>query len=254
MVMNLKGSHSTPAVAGRRAIVVCVDDEPAVLRAFERVLRNEPYELLTLGDPRKVLSWMDRQSADVVLSDERMPHMNGTALLGEVNQRSPQTHCALITAYPEPDLLARDTGFPIRRLIVKPWEDDDLRGAIRSLLVRAGDPGASGSLREELLQSHPEPKQGGPGHSVELRIDLEGMASDSFLEQLVPLCIWSHASKERPVLILENLGRYADSISGLLKNLARIVERIDARLYLRDESGSVATFLEASRNERLRRE
>jgi response regulator RpfG family c-di-GMP phosphodiesterase len=65
-----------------------------------------------------------------VLSDERMPAMNGTAFLEEVSRRSPRTNCALVTAYPE----SRTTTARILRLIGKPWDDQDLKEAIRDLL------------------------------------------------------------------------------------------------------------------------
>lgn len=233
--------------SSRRCLVICVDDEPSILRALQRVLGNEPYDLLTLGDPEKVLFWMEKHPADVVLADEKMPGMRGTKLLEEVSRRSSQTACALLTAYPEPSLVARETAFPIRRLISKPWQDNLLRGDIQWLLRERGNPDGMRFVRDQLLRCAPNRKPGGPVGPVEVRIDLQASTSASVLEQLVPICIWAHHSKDRPVVILENLDRFTDSLSRLLKDLTRVVERIDARLDLQDSSGAVAAFLEASR-------
>jgi len=113
-----------------RAVVVCVDDDPAILRSYGRLLRNEPYDLILFDDPGKALDRIARADVDLVLSDERMPGMNGTTLLEEVARRSPRTCCALVTAYPE----GRTTSARILRLIGKPWDDQDLKEAIRDLL------------------------------------------------------------------------------------------------------------------------
>jgi len=123
-------SQEIPRSSSSRAVVVCVDDDPAILRSYGRLLRNEPYDLIMFEDPEKALDRIARADVDLVLSDERMPRMNGTTLIEEVGRRSPRTCCALVTAYPE----CRTTSARILRLIGKPWDDQDLKEAIRDLL------------------------------------------------------------------------------------------------------------------------
>lgn len=110
------------------AVVVCVDDDPAILRCYGRIFRNEPFRLLTFDDPGKALAWIEQADVDLVLSDERMPGMTGTELLEEVGRRSPGTGRLLITACPAPGMGGA------ARVLSKPWDDQDLRGAIRHLL------------------------------------------------------------------------------------------------------------------------
>ena len=117
-----------------RHVVVCVDDEPAILSALRRSLRAEPYELLTTASPESVLHWVRTRDVSLVITDQRMPTMEGTELLEEVSKRSPSTACILLTAY------AGDTiGTPGLRhwtecMISKPWDNVMLRKTIRQIL------------------------------------------------------------------------------------------------------------------------
>src|SRR5438128_5224187 len=83
-----------------RHVVLCVDDEPAILAALRRSLRNEPYELLTTDRPARALKWLESREISLVISDQRMPGMLGTELLEEVSQLSPSTARIILTAYP----------------------------------------------------------------------------------------------------------------------------------------------------------
>ena len=70
-----------------RHVVVCVDDEPAILSALRRSLRAEPYELLTTENPVNVLQWAGTRDVSLVITDQRMPGMAGTELLEELSKR-----------------------------------------------------------------------------------------------------------------------------------------------------------------------
>jgi DNA-binding NtrC family response regulator len=77
----MSGSHG--------ASVLCVDDEPEVLSALRRTLREEPYELITAPDVDLALACLDRLPIEVVIADDRMPSMSGTQLLGEIRGAGP---------------------------------------------------------------------------------------------------------------------------------------------------------------------
>ncbi|HVE40032.1 MAG TPA: response regulator [Planctomycetota bacterium] len=117
-----------------RHVVVCVDDEPAILSALRRSLRAEPYDVLTTEDPESALCWVRTRDVSLVISDQRMPGMAGTELLEKVSKRSPSTARMLLTAF------AGDTmGTPWLRhwaecMISKPWDNRMLRKTIRQIL------------------------------------------------------------------------------------------------------------------------
>ena len=58
--------------------VLCVDDDPSVLSALRRLLRSEPYELVTVQSPQLALEWIEKGGVSLVLVDQRMPEMCGS--------------------------------------------------------------------------------------------------------------------------------------------------------------------------------
>jgi response regulator RpfG family c-di-GMP phosphodiesterase len=116
-----------------RHVVVCVDDEPAILSALRRSLRTENYEILTTESPEHALRWVGTRDVSLVITDQRMPLMAGTELLEEVSKRSPSTARIILTAY------AGDTMSPGLRhwtecMVSKPWDNRMLRKVIKQLL------------------------------------------------------------------------------------------------------------------------
>lgn len=111
-------------------LVVCVDDEPAILSALRRALRGEPYRVATTGDPGTALAWVAAGDVHLVISDQRMPSMLGSELLDEVRRLSPRTAGLILTAYPG-DAAGSTSDF----LLAKPWDDAPLKRTIRKLLA-----------------------------------------------------------------------------------------------------------------------
>lgn len=120
--------------ATERPVVVCVDDEPAILSAIRRSLRAEPYELLTTESPESALEWLRSRDVSVVITDQRMPGMAGTELLEEVLKRSPSTARILLTAYPGSTASTPGLSHWTECMISKPWDSVMLRQTIRQLL------------------------------------------------------------------------------------------------------------------------
>lgn len=118
----------------KRPIVVLVDDEPAVLDSLKRLLRAEPYALLTTERPDQALEWVRRMNVRLVISDQRMPDMLGTELLDQVARSSPETRRVILTGYPGNTLKVQSLLSGIQDLIYKPWDDAALKQRIRLLL------------------------------------------------------------------------------------------------------------------------
>jgi response regulator RpfG family c-di-GMP phosphodiesterase len=117
-----------------RHVVICVDDEPAILAALRRSLRAEPYELLTTENPESVLKWVGTRDISLVITDQRMPGMEGTELLEEVSKRSPSTARIILTAYPGDTIGAPGLRHWTECMISKPWDNVMLRKVIRQML------------------------------------------------------------------------------------------------------------------------
>ena len=78
-------------------VVVCVDDEPAILASLRRLLRNEPYVFLTTENPEEAMAWVVERKARVVIADQRMPSMSGLQLLEMVQACAPDTVRVMLT-------------------------------------------------------------------------------------------------------------------------------------------------------------
>ena len=115
-------------------VVICVDDEPEVLAALRRVFRQEPFHLLTTGQPHEALHWVGTREISLIISDHRMPAMEGAQLLEAVWRRSPSTTRVMLTSYPESVLAAPREKQSIDFLVSKPWDSGMLRRAVRDML------------------------------------------------------------------------------------------------------------------------
>ena len=117
--------------------VLCVDDEPSILSALRRVLRTEGCRILTAGSGAEALALLEAEPVDVVVSDMRMPVMDGARLLAEVRARWPGTARVLLTGYAdmEATVLAINEG-QIYRYIHKPWDETELRLTVRQAAER----------------------------------------------------------------------------------------------------------------------
>ena len=114
--------------------ILFVDDDVNLLRALKRILRQsrEEWDLTFLESPKAALALMETQSFDVVVSDMRMPEMDGATLLSEVEKRHPATMRVILSGYTEEKSVLRTIG-PTHQYLAKPCKTED----IVSLLDRA---------------------------------------------------------------------------------------------------------------------
>ena len=134
MVTKELRRESPPVEGHRTKIVVAVDDQPEILVALRRVLREEPYELVTFSAPAEALEWMTTHPVDLLIADERMPVMRGSDLMERLQASSPETLRVLLTGYPGSSTVEYGLSHGIDWLISKPWNDAALRITIRQLL------------------------------------------------------------------------------------------------------------------------
>ena len=128
---------STAPAPGAAWTVLCVDDEPSILSALKRVLRTEDCQVLQAGSGAEALELLSQQCVDVVISDMRMPGMDGAQLLAQVHQRWPDTARILLTGYADMQAtIAAINEGQIYRYIHKPWDDTELRLTVRQAAER----------------------------------------------------------------------------------------------------------------------
>lgn len=119
----------------RQHTVLLVDDEENILNALNRVLRKEGYRILTAISGTDGLSIIDREKITLVLSDHRMPGMEGVEFLSEVRKRSPDTIRMMLTGYADMQAVvsAINRG-EVYRFITKPWNDEEIKLILRDAI------------------------------------------------------------------------------------------------------------------------
>lgn len=140
--------------------ILFVDDERNVLRSLERLFLEEEYELFTSASGQEALEILEQSGPiQLVVSDYRMPSMNGVEFLSEVCRRWPETERIILSGYADTAAIvsAINEG-QIYKFIAKPWNDDDLLSTIREALERHELRNSNRRLVQELYDANEELK------------------------------------------------------------------------------------------------
>lgn len=121
--LSISMPMSTPAPRGR---VLCVDDEANILRALSWLLEKE-FHVVTAQSAGAALELIPNGDFDVVISDQRMPEMNGVDFLNQVRQLAPRAMRILLSGYSDmPAVLRSVNEAEIFRYLSKPWDVTEL--------------------------------------------------------------------------------------------------------------------------------
>jgi DNA-binding NtrC family response regulator len=114
-----------------RNSILIVDDDPRIRASVPGALKSEALDVRTAEDAERALSLLGERPADVVLSDIRMPGMDGLELLRLLRQRAPSVAVILMTAYDDLPTVAIAMREGAVDFLVKPLELQHLRSVIR---------------------------------------------------------------------------------------------------------------------------
>jgi response regulator RpfG family c-di-GMP phosphodiesterase len=138
MVNDINKAASAPGTDAPPPVILCVDDEANILAALRRVFRPLGYQVLVAESGKEALQILEQGGqVDLVISDMRMPEMDGARFLAEVRRRWPEIVRMLLTGYAdmESTVAAINEG-QIYRHISKPWNEDELLITVRGALER----------------------------------------------------------------------------------------------------------------------
>ncbi|RII28251.1 MAG: histidine kinase [Geobacter sp.] len=123
---------------GETVKILCVDDEKNVLRSLERIFLDDDYEILTATSGDEGLLLLENEGpVQIVISDYRMPVMDGVEFLKAVYKRWPDTVRIVLSGYADAAaIVAAINDGHIYKFIPKPWNDDELRVTIINSLER----------------------------------------------------------------------------------------------------------------------
>lgn len=141
--------------------ILLVDDESNILNALRRCLASidvaqldgEALKVETFSSPEAALEHCEETEFDLVLTDYRMPSMDGVTFLTRLMDVQPSVPRVIISGYADRDaIIAAINEAQLTRFIQKPWDDNELRETVvfilRNARRKAGDPGSVDSTRD----------------------------------------------------------------------------------------------------------
>ncbi|MEM7246263.1 MAG: response regulator [Acidobacteriota bacterium] len=122
-----------------RKRILVVDDEAHVLFALSRLFNVLEVDVETCANPVDAVGRIDSSPYDLVISDQKMPQMNGLDVLRHVRASSPRTPTILMTAYGDSRTFNHAyESCGVFRYLTKPWDNTDLIITVKEAL-RAAD-------------------------------------------------------------------------------------------------------------------
>jgi len=118
-----------------KAKILFVDDEEMILHSLKRLLFKEPYDCYFANSGARGLELMEENNFCVIVSDMRMPKMDGVSFLKEARKKQPDAVRMVLSGYSEAETImdAVNEG-SIWRFIVKPWDKNEFRISISNAL------------------------------------------------------------------------------------------------------------------------
>ena len=111
--------------------IVLIDDEEDIREVLTIALRDAGYDVQTAADGASGIQLFEAFSPQIVVTDVRMPGINGLEVLEAIKQKSPQTEVIVATAFGEMDLAIRALQLDASDFITKPIGDETLHLALK---------------------------------------------------------------------------------------------------------------------------
>ena len=141
------------------ATLLFVDDEPSILSALRRLFRPHGYRILVAEGGQAGLDILAAETVDLVISDMRMPEMDGATFLKGVRAKWPGIVRILLTGYADiTSTIAAINEGEIYRYIAKPWDDNEILLVVREALEWKRLAGENERLTELTRQQNDELK------------------------------------------------------------------------------------------------
>ena len=130
-----------PAQSQRPSTVLIVDDEQDILHSLQILLETSMVgvRVLTADSGTKGLEIIQREPVDVVVTDYRMPGMNGLEFLVRAEDLRPEMSKMMITAFPKLELaIEAINAVHVNKFLVKPFQPQDFIQKVQQMLENPG--------------------------------------------------------------------------------------------------------------------
>ncbi len=200
----------TPAGAGSRLGFVpdtkplrclVVDDEPHLRTSLDRLLTGEGFACRSAGNGREALQELEREGAELVVTDIRMPEMDGIQLLAEARWRWPDMGVVMVTAVSDVSSAIWCLTQGALDYVAKPFQVEDVKARVRQALEK----------RRLILENRDYQ------HTLEQRVDAQARRIEQlFLEGVQSL---AHALEAKDTYTRGHSARVASYATGIARTL-----------------------------------
>ncbi|MFA5903307.1 MAG: response regulator [Desulfobacula sp.] len=111
--------------------LLLVDDEEGIRKVLKITLESAGYEVLPAPDGETGLDIFIREKPDIVITDIKMPGIDGIELLKRIKNLNPETEVIMITGHGDMDLAVKSLQYEAADFITKPIDSHDLESAIK---------------------------------------------------------------------------------------------------------------------------
>ncbi len=122
-------------MALRERRVLVVDDEENARLGLSKILEQDGYRVDSVANGREALEFLQRQHVHVVISDLKMPEMNGISFLRELNRHYPGTQFIMVTAHGGVESYLEAIHLGAYEYINKPIKLEELRSVMDKMLT-----------------------------------------------------------------------------------------------------------------------
>lgn len=197
--------------------IMIVDDDTRILKSVERIFRQEPIKCFLFSSPAEALEKACDIEPTVVVSDQRMPEMEGTVFLEKMKQILPATVRVLMSGYADIDatISAINQG-QVFRFIKKPWDTHSFRSEIKHAVQYS-------HLLRRLVHSDEDPGESGRTERLTGVLEMAGAVCHEFAQ---PVQIISGYCE----ILTDELSRQPDAsgfeepVSNILQSTERLKE------------------------------
>jgi two-component system response regulator (stage 0 sporulation protein F) len=120
-----------------RQPILLVDDDPEFRKAMKKMFEKSGYNVTVAADGQEALEALSEESFDLIISDLRMPNLNGMELMEELKRRRINLPVIFITAYGEVESYMDLMNLGAFEYINKPVKGQEILGVVRKALESA---------------------------------------------------------------------------------------------------------------------
>ena len=118
--------------------ILVIDDDPVIGQLFKDALEKHKYQVTTSCDSREALKLITKRHFDLIFLDLKMSGLDGSELLRRVREMDNHAQVAIITGYPDSELMDRAMEQGPFLVMKKPFGSDDILNVVRASVSSAG--------------------------------------------------------------------------------------------------------------------